>query len=155
MKTYVLTISKTFPTTHPRAGDPTYFKYKMFSLFPELHNKIIEEFGELLPPKIHTIRLNYELWLKRSEEINKGKAILSIREWEGKPYRSKQTEIFTCSEIGIQKLYTGMPWNIDGKVIPSEIWFNDGLNHNDFIDWFMSYPLCVNMAIIHFTDFRY
>ena len=72
-KTYVLMISENFPKYHQKAGEPTFFARK------------IEE-GK----KIHTIRQNYELWNKRAEKINKGEAILSIRKWSGKAYRSKQ-----------------------------------------------------------------
>ena len=44
MKTYVLTLSKSFPRTHARTGEPTEFREKL-----------------LKKGKIHTIRANYEL----------------------------------------------------------------------------------------------
>ena len=62
MKTYVLTISKNFPSTHSKKGTPTNFFYKIKS-------------GD----KKHTIRANYELWKKRIDEVNEGKAIISLR----------------------------------------------------------------------------
>ena len=90
MKTYVITISKNFMKGHPKAGRPTMFKEKFL-------NK----------EKIHTIRGNYPLWEKRIKEVQEGKAILSIREWIGVPYKEKQVVIkdLTCDDgVGIQKL---------------------------------------------------
>ena len=43
--------------------------------------------------KIHTIRSNYDMWKHDIEKINNGGFVLSIRQWENKPYRSKQEEI--------------------------------------------------------------
>ena len=39
--------------------------------------------------KLHTIRANYPLWEKRIKDIQEGHAVLSVRQWSGKPYRSK------------------------------------------------------------------
>lgn len=90
MKTYVLTVSEKFPKTHPKSGQPTNFPLS------------IKHYD-----KIHTIRGNYDLWAKRFEKINAGEAVLSVRVWEGKPYNSKQREIFRYDyrgKIGIEKL---------------------------------------------------
>ena len=85
MKTYVITISERFPKTHKRAGELT--------MFPTSINN---------GTKIHTIRSNYDFWEKRIKEIQKGNAYLSIRVWEGKPYNSKQKELFRITkEAGI------------------------------------------------------
>lgn len=147
MKTYVLTVSQNFPKTHPRSGEPTNFPTAIQS-------------GK----KKHTIRGNYDLWAKRFEQINAGKAILSVRVWEGKPYNSKQKELFQLDKtvgIGLQKvlfddyLYSCL---IDGKrvsVSSALIPENDGLNTQDFECWFKGYDFSEPMAIIHFTDFRY
>ena len=32
---------------------------------------------------------------------------------------------------------------------------NDGLDFDDFVDWFKQYDLTKPMAVIHFTNFRY
>ena len=144
MKTYVLTIAKTFPSYHKRKGQETNFIKKI-----------------ALGEKLHTIRMNYELWEKRFIEIEKGEAILSVRIWSGKSYRSKQQEIFKYDKthgIGLQKLE--QPNNfvfapIDGKKID---WVlvakNDGLSFEDFCDWF-KVRIDKPMAIIHFTSLRY
>ena len=67
MKTYYLTLSKVFPSTHAKAGMNTCFEEK------------------LRVYKLHTIRANYDFWKKRFEQIAAGKACLSIRQWVGKP----------------------------------------------------------------------
>ena len=143
MKTYVLTISEKFPKTHPRAGQPTNFPLA------------IKHYD-----KLHTLRSNYDLWAKRFEKINEGKAVLSVRIWDGKPRKSKQCEIFrydNTHEIGIEKLefvLDGFFWLPLGMHI-IELADNDGLSVTDFKDWFKHYDLSKPMAIIHFTKFRY
>ena len=81
-KIYVLTVSEFFPKNHPKEGLPTGFINAISSY-----------------KKIHTIRANYELWAKRAEKINKGEAVLSVRYWTGKPYNSKQREVFVLNEM--------------------------------------------------------
>lgn len=144
MITYVLTVSQKFPTTHKKAGQSTGFPLAIKNY-----------------DKIHTIRGNYYLWSKRFEKINDGKAILSIRIWEGKPYASKQLEIFKYDythKIGIEKLED--PTNfvfaaIEGKQINWDVVAkNDGLSFEDFCEWFKVRSNSP-MAVIHFTGFRY
>jgi len=143
MKTHVLIVSTAFPKTHKRAGDQTGFVEK-------IRNR----------EKLHTIRANYDLWKKRIDEVNSGVAMLSVRVWTGKPYQSKQKEVFqSIAERGIciQKLEdpdsdyaTADGTSIDWEDVAQ----NDGLSFEDFREWFKdagSEP----MAIIHFTDFRY
>ena len=82
-------LSKTFPKGHLHAGEQTFFKEKLGI------------------SKLHTIRANYSLWEQRIAEIQAGKGVLSIRQWVGEPYKSKQVEItqLTANEgVGIQKL---------------------------------------------------
>lgn len=146
MKTYVITLSRNFLAYHKRAGEETHFKEKFLS-------------GE----KLHTIRANYPLWEKRIKEVQEGRAILSIRQWTGKPYRSKQVEIATLTAkngVGLQRLeftdcrlrfpYTDSEWTSMVSLAK-----NDGLSLNDWVDWFGGYDLSEPMAIIHFTKFRY
>jgi len=144
IKTYVLMVAKTFPATHPRAGEETGFREKIIN-------------GD----KIHTIRGNYILWMKRAEKINSGKASLSLRQWTGKPYASKQLEIMKLDKIGIQSV-TIVPYSrlknleiaIAGiRMNDINIAHNDGLTLLDMYFWFKE---SVNYgAVIHFTDFRY
>ena len=160
MKTYVLTVSLTFPKTHKKAGEQTFFKEKLINGLAQLQGEDC---------KIHTIRANYELWSKRIKEIQEDKAILSIRYWSGKPYNSKQVEICRLdkdSGIGLQKLgfyydrieepFIDTPEQHIGYVGKTElITQNDGLSLDDFKEWFRKYDLSKAMAIIHFTPFRY
>lgn len=171
MDTYVLTLSQTFPVKHPKAGLPTYFKTK-------LENTHVVEFdpnGKSVPDgqpqlKRHTIRANYELWRKRFDKIERGEACLSIRQWTGKPYASKQIEIARLTKddgIGLQKMeflkyqegFTGDGIWIAGHTFPSHqrewIANNDGLTLRDWEAWFKDYDKTKPLAIIHFTKFRY
>lgn len=109
--------------------------------------------------KIHTIRANYELWKKRSEKINKGEAVLSVRYWTGKPYNSKQREVFVFEKIGVEKIQLdALGWfidDIDSDYTTKEFAKNDGLSVEDFKSWFKGCDFSKPMAIIHFSDFRY
>lgn len=143
MKTYVLTVSKEFPTTHYKAGEQTCFIEKITK-------------GE----KIHTIRDNVELWAKRAIEINAGRAVLSVRVWSGKPYRSKQIEMIEFTSIGIQTIertFLGFFINgYDSDVTTKILAANDGLSSVDFEEWFKGkFKPDEPKVIIHFTDFRY
>ena len=146
MKTYVLTISTTFPQTHKRKGE--------FTCFVE---------SIVLNEKIHTIRSNYELWEKRIANINAGKALLSLRIWTGKPYRSKQSEIRKYYSVGIEHLELTqahfIPIIVNGNRYVEPYLYklakNDGLSTDDFTEWFKNYDRIKPMAIIHFTNFKY
>lgn len=159
MKTYILMLSKRFPVNHPKAGQHTFFRDKILaSLF---HN---HEYWK----KLHTIRANYLLWEKRIKEVRDGNAMLSLRQWADKPYRSKTQEIVRLSAsdgVGIQILEfekdcDGMAswyfFNIDGKC-PSlvDVALNDGLTLEDWKALFKDYDLSRPFAVIHFTPFRY
>lgn len=145
MKTYVITLSEKFPTTHTRKGQETDFR-RLF----------------LNGNKIHTIRANFPLWDKRIAQIQKGEAVLSVRQWTGKPYQSKQVEIarLTAEDgVGIQELKLtdlSRPTTINGQRIELPLLAqNDGLSFNDWFNWFIGYDLSKPLAIIHFTKFRY
>jgi hypothetical protein len=157
MKTYVITLAKVFPSGHPRAGEPTLFRSKVEAAV----NGLLGQWRK----KIHTIRGNYPLWQKRFEQINDGKACLSIREWSGKPYHSKQVEIARLTKedgIGLQKLtFSNMygllgasAWIDDKFTLKDTLAFNDGLTFDDWFDWFKGL-YHFDLAIIHFTKFRY
>lgn len=158
-KTYVLMLSKVFPATHPKAGQPTFFKERLN--------------GELLSDgncwrKLHTIRDNYNLWDKRIGEINGGDAELSIRQWSGKPYNSPMIEIARLGAsdgVDLQMIrfnkYRDEVWVYDifdnyvNTVSIEDLAFNDGLSVDDWRAWFKNCDFTKPMAVIHFTDFRY
>ena len=167
MKTYVITLSQKFPAKHPRKGELTNFNNQLLNAVWRSHNMSVgfPQFGM----KLHTIRANYPLWKKRFEQIEAGKAILSVRYWTGNPYASKQMEICKLSAkdgIGIQKFevwanYAGINnwqhFKIDdhGYMSINDIPNKDGLSREDWINWFKNYDITKPMAIIHFTNYRY
>ena len=157
MKTFVITLSKTFPRTHIHSGRKTYFAQLLNNGL-----SLTEEGLKICRHKIHTVRTNLPLWEKRISEIQRGQAVLSIREWTGIPYRSPQKELarLTGSDgVGIQVLKLENllnPTVIDGeKVELSDLAAHDGLSLSDWYDWFRNVDLRQPMAIIHFTKFRY
>lgn len=156
MKTYVITLSRYFLANHKRAEEETHFKEKF------LLGQGLTDYDTPSMAKIHTIRANYPLWEKRIKEVQEGRAVLSIRQWTGKPYRSKQVEIATLtagSGVGIQlmELTNDLSECIVGDHRHSYVSVakNDGLHPADWLDGFSCYDLSKPMAIIHFTKFRY
>lgn len=166
MKTYVIMLSKVFPATHSRKGDPTYFGLKVQAAqHPLIFDNVV--------PKVHTIRENYTLWRDRIAQVQAGKAELSLRQWSGVPYRSKTVEIMRLgwyNGVGIQKLNFG--WHngvqmpvIDGRYMygvngsKAELAMHDGLSLEDWQEWFKGHEKDTvhdnPLAIIHFTHFRY
>lgn len=161
MKTYVLMLSQVFPADHPKAGIPTGFQHKL--------QAALNGWSDHAFVKHHTIRANYPLWAKRFEQIERGEACLSIRQWSGKPYASKQVEIARLTKedgIGLQKFevsanYAGINnwqyFKIDdrGYMSINDIPNKDGLAREDWVNWFKNYDISKPMAIIQFTKFRY
>ena len=149
-------LAKQFPSHHYKKGDPTQFYGKC-----------------LAGTKIHTIRINAKLWASRIDEVNAGRAIISVREWSEKPYASPQQELFQMHKCGyefVEKSHTmGMyvvtnfesdpVWEVGleyqegfgNGTIPK----NDGLAIDEFNSWFKKIDTREQLIIIHFTDFRY
>lgn len=158
MKTYVLTLSVVFPSTHARRCEPTNFKdaFKAGQIFGRGSECLYRH------PKLHTIRANYDLWRHRFEEIDAGIAQLSIRQWSGLPYRSKQIQLALLSRkdgIGLQRLMFDksrfLP-NVDYHPVGvGNLANNDGLTLDDWEEWFKNYDLSKPLAVIQFTKFRY
>lgn len=157
MKKYVIMVAKQFPAYHPRKGEPTNFRQQIL-------DKV----------KIHTIRANYPLWVKRFEKIERGEACLVLKEWEGRPYNSKPVEIMTLTKedgIGVEKVKLRHSNGIcidDGSIVKGisadvgdwnlfigGVAQHDGLEYRDFHNWFATYDLNEPLALIHFTKFRY
>lgn len=154
MKSYILIVSRNFPIKHPRKGQHTLFVESIESC-----------------TKIHTIRANFEYWNKAISEVQKGYAYISLRYWEGLPYKSKQVEFMklcytdnisieklTFEKKEIQQYFEPKRENQFTYISPIDLNIlskNDGLSLGDFESWFAKYDLSKDMAIIHFTDFRY
>ena len=179
IKRYRLGVSRSFPVTHPRKGYRTEFVCKILhslNLSPgdgdEPYSRCSFECETsckrmLLDPKLHTIRANYYLWVKRMAEVQAGMAVIELFYWSEKPYRSKQVVFATLdkdSGCGVQKLtctssILGLSQCTIGDSIESDfrgvLSKNDGLSLDDFKAWFKGYDLSKPMAIIQFTNFRY
>ncbi len=178
VKIYGIKLSTAFPVTHIRAGEPTQFveafisgqgceKCPNHAWCDPAKEKCVARFK-----KLHTIRANYELWKERIEAVQRGEAVIHIRVWNGKPYRSKTTLIASLSAedgVGLQKLTflrndLHTPASIDGRQFSlfsdhlekvTQLANNDGLCFVDWAEWFEGYDLSKPLAIIHFTKFRY
>lgn len=169
MKTYNIMLSVVFPVTHPRKGQPTGFKDKVLRAVCKTGERYLSD----IRPKVHTIRANYPLWKKRIDEVERGEAEICLRQWTGKPYRSKTVELARIGKadgVGIQKLNFG--WHNGVQIPVIEGWYmfgdngskeelakNDGLSTKDWMDWFKAHENDTvydkPLAIIHFTNFRY
>lgn len=138
--------------THPRKGDSTWFVNQIWESLdykPEpshvdnfsLENEIAYSFLKPFNKKHHTIRAG-QRW-KEGETF-------SPRVWSGKPYRSKQIEF--APPVQIKKI-----WNIRifisneifvngnffcsfGSERMAELANNDGLQQDDFKNWFSKLP---------------
>ncbi|MBO4551482.1 MAG: hypothetical protein J5733_12190 [Bacteroidaceae bacterium] len=163
-KTYIIMLSVVFPANHSKAGMPTGFKDRVLRAVCKTGERFLSD----ARPKMHTIRANYQLWKKRIDEVERGNAVLSIRQWTGKPYRSYTIEIARLTKddgVGIQKLQFDKDrdgiaslkfYNVDGYFPDAQLLANnDGLSVEDWREWFRGYDLSKPMAIIHFTNFRY
>jgi len=165
IKRYRLGVSRYFPATHARAGQPTEFTEK-------IGNALIEAKSEWC--KIHTIRGNYELWAKRMAEVQAGRAVIELFYWSGKPYHKDKNGVgqvvfakldkdsgcgvqeIEFSEFGSNVVFIWSDRIEDPAVeVQQTLARNDGLSHADFKEWFKKYDLSKPMAIIHFTSFRY
>lgn len=153
----VITFSRVFPAYHPRKGEDTYFveqiwnglgiKFPSSDLVIELENINTTELGVVKLYKfINSIETTKENGLKyhtiRAGNRWKVGNKFSPRIWSGKPYNSKQIIIapdieikriwsFECDKGGL--FYINKDW-ID--VTSSDITKNDGLNADDFLNWF-------------------
>jgi len=97
--------ARLFPVYHPRAGKPTGFRESILN-----------------GTKIHTLR--------QTAGNRKTGDIVSLREWAGKPYGSKQVE-FCQTRITIQQITL-----YESKLHSTDIAKFDGLSVQDFRMWF-------------------
>lgn len=135
-------VSKTYPNYHIMAGKPTNFKQQILD-----------------KQKIHTVRSNYTLWNNIANAVNKGRGVISLREWDSKPYRSKQIEFMQLEKISVDPVTItndgDLVWLNDRYLQDFEVEKfanNDGLSLNNFKDWFSR---DMQGVIINFTDFKY
>lgn len=147
----VITFSTKFPSHHPRKGEPTYFVEKIQESIVLLGKlEITDEqlkIGKAITKDIvwakgHTIRAGAR-W-------NKGDKF-SPRIWSGKPYASKQIAIapdieikeiwsIIIDDLGFIYIDGNLPELKDYDSYLTKLAKNDGLEPQDFIDWFTTSP---------------
>jgi hypothetical protein len=184
MKTFPLSISKTFMAGHPRRGEPTYFSNKIL-LTVDKPEETFEHKGKKFfldrnaydkdtafqagwSPKIHTIRENYPYWARIAEEVNAGRGILSLRQWSGSPYNykregSKPVEFLQLTKMGIQKVkIEHIPISgshiVVGVNVEGAVKNIDLVARNDGLsvdDFCKWFKKDTEGCIIHFTEFLY
>jgi hypothetical protein len=158
----VLTFSRHFPKGHPKAGQQTFFVEKVLNCFRR------EDFS--LPTSFIPWTENYVALLKGDEYL-KAMAVrdlkhhtiragsrfspgekASLRMWSDKPYRSKQIEF---AQVEVKKVWsieivishTWWSFRIDDKFFCGNVKVianNDGLELQDFIDWFTIHPKSID-----------
>lgn len=163
MKQVVLTLSRVFPATHPRHGEQTLFREHLGNTLHNAHDGRDKR-------KLHTIRTNYDRWVHNIKKVNDGDFFVSIRQWQGKPYRSKHAEVMQFRrKLGYQRITLiydnstdSLSCYIDGTAHYDieQLAANDGLTLEDFKAWFFPPSTrekrnVIHGIIIHFTDFRY
>jgi len=154
MKTHRKPLSRYFPATHPRKGEPTFFVEKLikslstfesvsdFDFLYNLGQKLGYEYHGMLEyeiesqfPKAHTIR--------QGNKVKVGDFI-QFYVWSGRPYHSKQ--IVIAQPIEVKKVWDfevdlSCVYSINGKYTDEQtdynVALNDGLSESDFQFWFM------------------
>lgn len=112
-------VARVFPHDHPKAGQPTGFRESILS-------------GR----KIHTLR--------QSAGNRKTGNIVSLREWAGRPYASKQVEFARCWIYVDPLTIDGAPaWHPEVVNVAHCDGFDDP---QDFANWFRANPA----GLIHF-----
>lgn len=161
----VITFSRTFPSYHPKKGKPTYFVEQILQHLGVnyLSDNYIQKLCGLNTVNMAKGKLSFEdiesfaLSLQKKEDeklhtIRGGnrfnpKDTFSPRCWFGKPYNSPQ--IIFWEDIEVKQTYklecdiNGV-FSVNGKYedVTSSIWNgttiaqNDGLDSDDFLNWF-------------------
>jgi hypothetical protein len=146
----VITFSRTFPSYHPKAGQPTYFVEKIW-------NSKRDGIGDL-PDDYTAFVLNYINNVDGTPNIFSGQKFHTIRAghrwkagdwfsprvWSGKPYNSKQIQF--APDIQIKKVWDvefdgdGCLWIFSDKErgprVLHTVAKNDGLTLEELISWF-------------------
>ena len=147
MKEYDLIIDRKYPLEHPLRGLKTGFRGKILEF-----------------KKTHAIVPDYDHWVKVAEEVNAGKAVVSVCEEE----EEELLEVIELKRLLVQPISIGYrakypltPKNIYTVTIGEKILdhrevkalaTNEGLFVVDFKGYFKKE---FNGAIVHFKDFKY
>lgn len=168
-KLVVLMLSQAFLMGHSKAGKPNYFVQQLTNALRGYseHEIQLPDGSSIIVrgKKLHTIRENYEYWKEKTAKINAGEMELSIRVWSGKPYKSQQVEVARLSHVSIQLVE--MSYSVEDSQpivyvdnvlkpnIAEEMAKNDGLQLEDWTEWFFKKTNTFRGVILHFTDFKY
>lgn len=168
-KLVVLMLSQAFLMGHSKAGKPNYFVQQLSNaLCDSSEGKVLlsDDLSTVaIGKKLHTIRENYDYWKAKAGKINAGEMELSIRVWSGKPYKSQQVEVARLSHVSIQLVE--MSYSIEDAQpivyvdnvlkpnIAEKMAKNDGLQLEDWVEWFFKKTNTFRGVILHFTDFKY
>lgn len=158
----IITFSRTYPSYHPKAGQPTHFVEKVLrSVHDDEHIQqfyqnmnTLKSIGgydvtkldlapiDIMDPKHHTIRAGHRWkagdWFKPCV-------------WSGKPYRSKmiqfapEIQVVKTWDFVIREFIDGFWMDFGSHSLPvvdidSPVAGNDGLTTDDFTAWFMDSP---------------
>lgn len=149
--TVVMMIPQAFSFRHSKKYQQTGFKDKILS-------------GDLK----HVIRSTAELWEHSLRKVIEGRFILSLREWERIPHRSREIEFKSTRDIGLQRI--SMEYDrerheitrveIDGKPFSDidTLARNSGMELSDFAEWFFEQGMTRDRfdgLIVHFSGLRY
>jgi hypothetical protein len=152
----VLTFSRHFPKGHPKAGQPTFFVGKVWNSFrqddyslPDYFIPWTDNYAFFLSNedylKTIAIRETKHHTIRAGNRFKPGD-MASLRVWSDKPYRSKQIEF---AQVEVKKVWPVTiivddifnPICSGDKVLPAGlIARNDGLEPDDFTNWFKVHP---------------
>lgn len=150
----IITFSRTFPSYHPKAGQPTYFVEKIWKSLCGVSNEYTDPF--MTDEYKKSIVWGYQLvegikhhTIRAGHSFNVGDK-LSPRVWSGKPYRSKMIQF--APDIEVKKVWDfdaeGTDFFLSGKhefthsegFDFSQVENNDGLLSGELFDWICLSP---------------
>ena len=153
-KVYVLMLSKYYPEWHSCKGNKTHFYDKVMA-----------------GVKLNTYRVCSENWKNKAFEVYNENAVISVRQWSGKPYASKQIELFKLGHntkfnfcvikkndeyadkftISTTKVLDDIP-EISALTDCERLAREDGLTERQFCEWFFRKSDQVECIKISFND---
>lgn len=141
LERFPLLFAKHLPPSHKKAGKETNFGRKIRT-------------GK----KIHTLRRDYTYWLAAIRKVQAGKGYVSLTEWEQNKTETQSEILFldASCKIGLQKIrYNRGKFYLNRtQLCVEELAENDGMLTSDFLNFFKTYGQ-TELALIHFTEFRY
>ncbi len=112
-----------------------------------------------------TIRRRLTKWEYIEDEVNEGKAFISLRYWSDTPYRSKQVEFARCYRINVESIFMtrddGLQITVGDKYLDSieilDFVENEGFGYGPdgickFLNWFNGLEKDFSGALIEFKE---